>query len=312
MQSGPSFSVIIPVRDRADVLMTCLQALCEVVPPQGGFEVIVVDDGSARMPETAPFAERLSLVLLRNQGTPGPAAARNLGAHHARAAHLAFLDADCLPEPGWLAALQTGMERFPEGALLGGRTIDGCPDNRYSAASHRIIDVVNGFYNQAADQAHFLTTQNLAIPADRFRAAGGFREDFSTSEDREFCDRWLRLGHRMVVVPEARVRHVHPMNLRAFWRRHFGYGQGAYRFHRLRALRNHQGLRLAPPRFYLRLFGKPLTAGLRPRALATEALMLLSQAASTAGFLWEAARTAVGVQSAPVDDRPGMGGSIKP
>jgi hypothetical protein len=58
----------------------------------------------------------------------------------------------------------------------------------------------------------------------------------------------------------------------------------------LRALRDQQGLRLAPPGFYLRLFGHPLAAGLGPRALEMEALVLLSQAASTAGFLWQAAR----------------------
>jgi hypothetical protein len=63
-------------------------------------------------------------------------------------------------------------------------------------------------------------------------------------------------------------------------------------FHRLRALRDGQGLRLAPTGFYLRLFGHPLAAGLGARALDTETLMLLSQVASTAGFLWQAAHTA--------------------
>jgi glycosyltransferase involved in cell wall biosynthesis len=290
MQSRPSFSVVIPVHDRAGELMSCLQALCEVEPPDGGFEVIVVDDGSATVPETAAFAQRLNLLRLRNQERCRPAAARNRGGRHARGTHLAFLDADCLPEPGWLVALQAGMARFPEGALLGGCTLDGCPENRYSAASHQILDVVNGFYNQDSDQARFFPATNLAVPAQLFEAAGGFREDFFTSEDREFCDRWLRLGHRMAAAPEARVRHVHPVNMRAFLRRHFGYGQGAYRFHRLRALRDQQGLRLAPPGFYLRLFGHPLAAGLGPRALEMEALVLLSQAASTAGFLWQAAR----------------------
>jgi GT2 family glycosyltransferase len=190
------------------------------------------------------------------------------------------------------------MARFPEGALLGGRTINGCPDNRYSAASHQIIEVVDGFYNRT-DQARFFPSQNLAVPAQQFRSAGGFREDFATSEDREFCHRWLRFGYRMAAAPEACVRHVHPVDLRGFVRRHFGYGEGAYRFHRLRALRDQHGLRLAPTGFYLRLLRHPLAAGLGPRALEMEALLLLSQVASAAGFLWEAARAAAGGRSPP-------------
>jgi glycosyltransferase involved in cell wall biosynthesis len=287
--TNPFFSVVIPVRDRPAELAGCLQALCGLDPPDGRFEVIVVDDGSAAAvaPVVAPFADTLVVTLL-HQEHRGPAAARNRGARAARGTYLAFLDSDCLPTPGWLAALQVALADRSQDALVGGRTVDGFPENRYSAASHQILDAVDAFYNPSSDSARFFPSNNFAAPTRLFLSEGGFREDFVTSEDRELCYRWLDRGHTMVAAPEAVVRHCHAINLNTFLRRHFGYGRGAYRFHRLRADCEQHGLRLAPSGFYLALFRHPLARGLGLRALDMEALVALSQLASAAGFVWQA------------------------
>jgi len=42
----PTFSVIIPTYGRPDQLRNCLDTLVEVDPPDGGFEVVIVDDGT--------------------------------------------------------------------------------------------------------------------------------------------------------------------------------------------------------------------------------------------------------------------------
>ena len=44
-------------------------------------------------------------VRYLHQDHKGPAAARNLGAGHARSAIVVFTDSDTLPQPGWLAAI---------------------------------------------------------------------------------------------------------------------------------------------------------------------------------------------------------------
>jgi len=288
------------VHGRPAELVACLQGLSRLDPPDGGFEVIVVDDGSAAAvdPLLAPFADALAITLLR-QEHGGPAAARNRGARAARGSHLAFLDADCVPTSGWLAALQAALAGHDQDALVGGCTVDGLPENRYSAASHQIRAAVDTFYNPPSGCARFFPSNNLAAPTQLFLSEGGFREDFVTSEDRELCHRWLGRDHTMVAASEAIVRHFHPMGLDKFLRRHFGYGRGAYRFHRLCAEREQHGLRLAPSRFYLALFRHPLAHGLGLRALDMEALVALSQLASAAGFVWQALATKIAGRDGP-------------
>ena len=297
---SPFFSVVIPTRGRPAELAGCLHALCGLNPPDGGFEVIVVDDGGtvALDPVVAPFAESLALTLLRQEHR-GPAAARNRGARAARGSHLAFLDSDCIAAPGWLAALQVAMSGHVQDALVGGRTIDGLPENRYSAASHQILEAVDAFYNLPSGSAHFFPSANLAAPTRLFLSEGGFREDFVTSEDRELCHRWLARGHILVAAPQAVVLHRHPINLDKFLRRHFGYGRGAYRFHRLRADSGQHGLRLAPSEFYLALFRHPVARGLGLHALDMEVLVVLSQLASAAGFAWQALASEIGKSEWP-------------
>jgi GT2 family glycosyltransferase len=88
-----------------------------------------------------------------------------------------------------------------------------------------------------ADAPRFFTTNNLAVPAQRFLKCGGLNPLFRISEDREFCDRWVHKGGRLKYVPEAVVFHKHDLSFRAFVRQHFSYGGGGHRFYWLRAQR---------------------------------------------------------------------------
>ncbi|MBE7561352.1 glycosyltransferase family 2 protein, partial [bacterium] len=99
----PAVSVVIPVYNDAERLAACLAALAAQEGVAGGFEVVVVDDGSSDGPE-AVVAEYAFARLVR-QEKAGPAAARNRGAAEARAPLLAFIDSDCIPRPDWLAQL---------------------------------------------------------------------------------------------------------------------------------------------------------------------------------------------------------------
>lgn len=98
----PDVSVIIPARDAGATLGSTLEGLARQQPVTP-FEVIVVDDGSSDA--TPAVAERSAVVSrIVRDGRGGPAAARNAGAAAAGGDVLAFLDADCTPTAGWLAA----------------------------------------------------------------------------------------------------------------------------------------------------------------------------------------------------------------
>lgn len=69
-------------------------------------------------------AGRAQLVILRLAANSGPAVARNVGLAWVADRGIGvvcFLDADCRPEPGWLAAMEAGQAATP--GILCGRTV---------------------------------------------------------------------------------------------------------------------------------------------------------------------------------------------
>src|SRR5205085_898532 len=120
----PRFSVVVPTYERHAQLAACIGALARLDYPRERFEVLIVDDGSARRPREVvePFRDALDVKLLA-QENKGPAAARNLGARHARGEFLAFTDDDCEPEREWLRAFALRFAQEPE-RVVGGRTVN--------------------------------------------------------------------------------------------------------------------------------------------------------------------------------------------
>jgi GT2 family glycosyltransferase len=287
--NGLMFSVIVPTYARPVQLSACLRALAHLDYPRSGFEVIVVDDGGGTSLEAAitPVHDQLDITLL-TQSHRGPAAARNAGAELAKGRFLAFTDDDCTPASGWLQALEAGFATAPDCAM-GGRTLNALRDNPYSTASQMILEVVYAYYNTDPSRARFFASNNLAIPADSFRAIGGFDTTFRTSEDRELCDRWRYYGYRMMYVPEALVHHAHALTFRRFCKQHFHYGRGAFRFHQTRARRGSGSFRdeLA---FYAQapsLLIRALSQVQARRVLSLTALLAVWQWTNAAGYVWE-------------------------
>jgi glycosyltransferase involved in cell wall biosynthesis len=236
-KSAPRISVIIPTFSRPAALQACLEALCGSDYEKERFEVIVVDDGSPAPLDRVvnPFAGQLDIKMLRRENG-GPAAARNAGASIARGELLVFTDDDCLPESGWLAALDQRHLAAPA-HLIGGRTINALAENSYSATSQLVTDFVYSHYNADPERALFFASINMAIPKKMFLNIGGFDPRFRTAEDRELCDRWRYMGLRLSYAPDAVVHHSHNLKLSTFLHQHFSYGKGALHYHRIRALR---------------------------------------------------------------------------
>ena len=280
------FSVIIPSYNRPKQLEACLESLTQLEYPRDRFEVIVVDDGSDSPLDTvvAPFKDSLNLRLIR-QNNAGPAAARNGAAQQASGKYLAFTDDDCRPATNWLQALENCFTATPD-RIVGGRTVNALADNPYSTTSQNIISMGYAHYNAISDQARFFASNNMVVPADRFRELGGFDQSFTTSEDRELCDRWLHQGYQMTYAPEVVIYHAHPMTLRSFWKQHFSYGQGAFRFHKTRAQKGWGNFQIEG-NYYLNLLRYPFENGQGKQGLVLTAVLFVSQVANAAGFFWE-------------------------
>ncbi len=189
-------SVVIPTRDRPDLLRRTLDHLAPGVQTLSAdrYEVIVSDDAR---PTSAADALRQSHPWARVVDGParGPAANRNAGARAARSAWIAFTDDDTEPSPGWLAAFAEAMATGAD--VCEGRTT--CDGGFRSPLNHAPVNETGGR----------LWSCNFAVRAEAFRRVGGFDEAFGFPhmEDTDLRVRLEQAGLRRAFVPEAVVNH---------------------------------------------------------------------------------------------------------
>ena len=200
--ADPRLSVIVPVYRQWEHLPRLLAALAA----QAGapdFEVIVVDnEPGAAAPAPAPPP---GLALRRLPcAAPGSYAARPAGARAARGSALVFTDADCRPDPGWLAALARAGAETP-GALLAGPVAlvpTGAAPNPCE-----IYDMIRGIPQARYVARGYAATANLAVPRAVFEGLGGFDARRFSGGDAEFCRRAGAAGHPLRLVPGAVTYH---------------------------------------------------------------------------------------------------------
>ena len=167
-------SVIVPVRDRRDMLGDLLKALDNQT--YRAFEVIVVDDGSTDgsddLARDAQVAGRPVKVL--ESGGLGALAARRRGVEEAVGTVLAFTDSDCVPEPGWL---EHAMAAFDDGAAM---------VNGYTRPMRPLRPMER---SMASGTEGLYPTCNVFFRRDLYDELGGF--------DADAASRWrFRLTHR--------------------------------------------------------------------------------------------------------------------
>jgi glycosyltransferase involved in cell wall biosynthesis len=284
---APVVTVIVPTLNRPGQLVRTLHALSRQEDIPGGFDVLVVDDGSDP-PLDPDLVVAHCAVPCRVLRTPnrGPAAARNLAASLTQAHLLAFIDDDCEPESTWLSGLvrRHGQANGPR--IIGGKTVNQLVANRFAATSQNLITIGYAHQNRDPNQARFFAANNLSVPRQEFHLIGGFDENFRTAEDRNLCERWIFSGRSMLFAPECLVLHSHEMGLCGFWRQHFTYGRGAYRFHAERRQR-WPGEPLVEWHYYGALLKSMLPIrGAHSTPLMAIALVI-SQVANLAGYVWE-------------------------
>jgi glycosyltransferase involved in cell wall biosynthesis len=199
--------VVVPVRDRRELLLTLLRALD--AQTFRDFEVVVVDDGSSdgsdREAEQAVIAGRPVRVLRLHQ--LGAVAAREEGVAAAAADVLAFTDSDCAPEPEWLAA---GMGAIDQGAdMVHGRTLPARPmrplERSVGAGDEGLFPTCNIFYRRSAFDAvggfDRAAARRLGFRTNARAQGLGFGEDTLLGW------RVSRSGGAVHYAPDAVVRH---------------------------------------------------------------------------------------------------------
>src|SRR4051794_24353226 len=211
-------AVVIPTCQRAELLTATLRSLALVDPaPQ---QVVVVNDGSTD--ETDAVIRAFGVRGLRTDHG-GAAVARNAGWRSLMVDAeppdvVAFIDDDCVADPGWLAALIAPFDD-PSVGLVQGCTVPSGPRR----PTDRSIEVTaeRGLYESC----------NIAYRREALEEVGGFDESFGRrftgrpfGEDTDLAWRVRRAGWQTAFASHAVVRHyVFPGTwrtvLREEWRR---------------------------------------------------------------------------------------------
>lgn len=219
--SGPyrveDVTVVIPVKDRSVCELVALLAPAN--------KVIVVDDGSDK-PIVAPGAS-----VLRRTSNGGPAAARNLGLAAVATPIVAFLDADCRPEPGWLEPLllQFADDRV---AAVAPRVASPAQPGasvlaRYESVRSPLDLGPSEARVRAGTRVSYVPAAALVARADVLLASGGFDDDLRYGEDVDLVWRLDESGLRVRYEPAATVRHEPRPTLRTWLRQRANYGRSA-------------------------------------------------------------------------------------
>jgi GT2 family glycosyltransferase len=209
-------SLVIVNKDDRGVAHTLL-ALDGIEPDQQT-EIVLVDASEGRLDDVRDAFPQVRWIEFRPRSDkPTIAEQRNVGVASSRGEIVVFIDASCVPDPGWLSTLIRPL--VEEGELI-------VAGSHRSAGKRSIRDedahfVGNGRYIPEAP------TLNLAVHRSVFERIGGFDEAFRYGSDLDFTWRAVDHGYRIRYVPEARVTHDWGTSWRDL-RRTFVYGQARY------------------------------------------------------------------------------------
>ncbi|GJD77759.1 hypothetical protein GCM10007886_53890 [Methylobacterium gregans] len=227
----PAASLIVPTRDRLDLLRPCVESLLATDWPD--LDLVVIDNDS-REPETRAYLDGLTAAgrarVLPWPGAFNFAAMNNEAARIARGRILVFVNNDVVAtDPGWLAAMARHALR-PEIGAVGAKLIDGAGRIQHGGI---VLGTGGGLVTHA--HRHFpgdapgylarltvphrvsaVTAACLMVEARTFASVGGFdAESFAVDfNDVDLCLRLNAAGHHTLMVPEAALRHYEGLSRR--------------------------------------------------------------------------------------------------
>jgi GT2 family glycosyltransferase len=200
--------VVVPAY-RADATLPLVLGALEPQVVGKDREVVLVDstgtDSGMRVEQEWPWVHVLSL----GQRTL-PGRARNLGVSISRGHLLAFLDADTIPEPGWLDELERALR--PGVDMVAGAILDGTPNSPWGTAGY-LLEFLDWVPERPIPLGHAAGC-NLLMRRRVFDQAGGFPEDLWPGEDTVFSVPFAAMG-TLAFAPRAQVTHLNRTRPRA-------------------------------------------------------------------------------------------------
>lgn len=202
----PAVSIVMPLYNKAgQVLDTIASVIAQSVTD---WELVVVDDGSTDGGPALVRALNDERIRVVSQANAGVSAARNKGIECARADLVAFLDADDLWLPEFLASVLALQADFPEAQWFATgyqiRPANGAPfaSRLRGATSNFTRGILPEYFCVAIASDPPVCSSATAVKRDAIQAIGGFPVAIGSGED---LLTWARLAVHYPLVYEAKA-----------------------------------------------------------------------------------------------------------
>jgi glycosyltransferase involved in cell wall biosynthesis len=199
--SEPTVSIIVPHYNDLARLDTCLVALGRQTYPRSALEVVVADNGSpaGEAAVRRVIDGRATLVTVSERGA-GPA--RNGAVAQSTGDVLAFIDADCVADPDWVAC---GVEALVRADVVGGNVRVLVRDENSMSGPEAFERVFAFNFKDYIEKKKFTGAGNMFCRRETFAVVAGFGTGIS--EDVEWSRRAQSRGFSLVYEPNAVVGH---------------------------------------------------------------------------------------------------------
>lgn len=219
----PLVSIIIPTRDRADLLSMCVDMLLEKTT-YPNYEIIILDNGSIE-PEALVLLDRLQqrarVTVVRDESPFNFSVLNNRAAQFAKGELLCLMNNDIeVVTPDWLEEMVSFVLQpdvaavgarlwYPDGRLQHGGVVLGI--GGVAGHSHKYLGgAQTGYFCRAILHQEFsaVTAACLLVRADIYRSLHGLDEKLAIAfNDIDFCMRIKAAGLRIVWTPYAEMIH---------------------------------------------------------------------------------------------------------
>jgi len=226
IREAPLVSIIIPTKDRVDLLKRCIRSI-ESKTSYKNYEIIIIDNNSTDS-ATLAYLESLRYRVVKFDETFNFSKIDNLGAKYAKGEHLLFLNNDIeVADEHWLNAMIEHSQR-PEVGVVGALLLyprNRAPHKRRRIQHAGVILGVGGVANHAfrhlpAECPNYfglhrvvrncsaVTAACAMIRRNVFEEVNGFDENLRVAfGDVDLCLRVREKGYLVVYTPYAMLYH---------------------------------------------------------------------------------------------------------
>ncbi len=235
-------SIILPTYNRKEKLEQSLEALTKLNYPNKKYEITIINDGSRD--NTKKFLEEKeqeinNLKAIHHEKNQGIAKTRNTGLKHAEAEkYIFFTDDDCIVPKDWI---QQHLKHYKKDSELDAVNGIQWPSKMNYVEAFKIARHHHRYRNKEIVKdrlTSFGETNNLSYRTQVIEQVGEFNPDHVRGSDTEYGKRVIENGHKVLLDPTIKVKHLKTDTLKDFLKTKYRLGKSVKKLENQEEVRN--------------------------------------------------------------------------